>query len=53
LETPMNADVAPMNVLQDRERLNGLSEKVIGAAQTVSTALGHGFLEKVYVVHHF
>lgn len=35
-------------VLAARRRLNGLSERVIGAAQTVSTALGCGFLEKVY-----
>jgi GxxExxY protein len=32
----------------DREKLNGLSSKVIGAAQGVSTVLGCGFLEKVY-----
>jgi GxxExxY protein len=32
----------------DRGRLNALSAKVIGAAQTVSTTLGSGFLEKVY-----
>ena len=44
----MNADAAQMNVMQERKRLNGLSEKVIGAAQMVSRVLGHGFLEKVY-----
>jgi GxxExxY protein len=44
----MNADVAQMNVLLDRTRLNGLSEMAIGAAHTVSSTLGHGFLEKVY-----
>jgi len=32
----------------DREKLNGLSSRVIGAAQKVSTVLGCGFLEKVY-----
>src|SRR5260221_13175275 len=32
----------------DRGRLNALSARVIGAAQTVSTTLGCGFLEKVY-----
>ncbi len=32
----------------DRESLNQLSSQVIGAAQTVSSALGCGFLEKVY-----
>ena len=44
----MNADVAQMNILQTRERLNGLSRQVIGAAQKVSSTLGYGFLEKVY-----
>jgi GxxExxY protein len=42
----MNADVAQMNA--ERARLNAISHKVIGAAQTVSSTLGHGFLEKVY-----
>jgi GxxExxY protein len=32
----------------DRERLNALSGRVIGAAHRVSNALGCGFLEKVY-----
>jgi GxxExxY protein len=32
----------------ERDRLNGLTSKVIGAAQKVSTVLGSGFLEKVY-----
>ena len=32
----------------DREELNRLSSKVIGAAQKVSSVLGCGFLEKVY-----
>jgi len=31
-----------------RERLNALSEKVIGCAYAVSNSLGSGFLEKVY-----
>jgi GxxExxY protein len=32
----------------EREELNRLSAKVIGAAQKVSSVLGCGFLEKVY-----
>ena len=44
----MNADAAQMNVPQERARLNDLSGRVIGAAQKVSSTLGHGFLEKVY-----
>ncbi len=44
----MNADVAQMNVPRERERLNLLSGAAIGAAQKASTALGYGFLEKVY-----
>jgi GxxExxY protein len=32
----------------DLDELNRLSEKVIGAAQRVSSVLGCGFLEKVY-----
>lgn len=37
-----------MNADERRERLNELSEKVIGCAFTVANALGSGFLEKVY-----
>ena len=44
----MNADAAQMNVLLERDRLNDLSRRVIGAAQRVSSTLGYGFLEKVY-----
>jgi GxxExxY protein len=32
----------------DKERLNDISGKIIGAAMTVSNTLGVGFLEKVY-----
>jgi GxxExxY protein len=44
----MNADITPMNAEKDRERLDAISRKVIGAAQRVSLELGVGFLEKVY-----
>ena len=45
----MNADVAQMNAASlERSRLNALSRHTIGAAQHVSSRLGHGFLEKVY-----
>jgi GxxExxY protein len=42
----MNADVTQMNA--EREKLNSISHRIIGAAQRVSSVLGHGFLEKVY-----
>ena len=32
----------------DEHRLNGLTERIIGAVFTVSNTLGCGFLEKVY-----
>lgn len=44
----MNADVTQMNADFRREGLNRISHIVIGSAQTVSTRLGFGFLEKVY-----
>jgi GxxExxY protein len=45
----MNADAAQMNAASlERTRLNALSRNTIGAAQRVSSRLGHGFLEKVY-----
>ncbi|MGA2030959.1 MAG: GxxExxY protein [Thermoguttaceae bacterium] len=37
-----------MNANERRERLNELSEKVLGCAFKVANALGAGFLEKVY-----
>jgi GxxExxY protein len=44
----MNADVAPMNADIRRSKLDRISYSVIGAAQTVSSTLGFGFVEKVY-----
>ena len=32
----------------DQRRLDSITESIIGCAYTVSNALGHGFLEKVY-----
>ena len=32
----------------DAVRLNAISERIIGCAFAVGSALGHGFLEKVY-----
>ena len=37
-----------MNADGQLERANGLTRKIIGAAQRVSSRLGCGFLEKVY-----
>jgi GxxExxY protein len=37
----MDADI-------NRERLDGLTRQIIGSAQRVSSALGNGFLERVY-----
>ncbi len=38
-----------MNTQNDiATRINGLTERIIGCAFTVSSALGRGFLEKVY-----
>jgi len=44
----MNADASQMNAECWREAMNALSRAIIGAAQTVSSRLGYGFLEKVY-----
>jgi GxxExxY protein len=49
----MNTDKNKLNV---DDGLNRLTEQIIGCAFTVSNALGHGFLEKVYenaLVHEF
>lgn len=48
LETPIPADLPPIPADMDRERINGITHLIIGAAQQVSTKLGQGFLEKVY-----
>jgi GxxExxY protein len=48
LETPISADPPPIPADMDRVRLDGMTRRIIGAAQTVSSKLGDGFLEKVY-----
>ncbi|WP_212756866.1 GxxExxY protein [Usitatibacter rugosus] len=48
MEPPIPADLPPIPADMDRERLDAMSRKIIGAAQKVSTKLGCGFLEKVY-----
>jgi GxxExxY protein len=42
------AEEPHMNPEERREKLNGLSERVIGCAFKVANTLGAGFLEKVY-----
>jgi GxxExxY protein len=37
-----------IEIAEERRRLNQATERIIGAAQKVSTTLGCGFLEKVY-----
>ena len=37
-----------MNTDERREKLDQITEKIIGCCYTVATALGNGFLEKVY-----
>ena len=44
----MNADTTPIAADLRRERLDVISGVIIGSAQRVSSALGAGFLEKVY-----
>lgn len=34
--------------MQELEKLNPITEKIIGCAYTISNTLGNGFLEKVY-----
>jgi hypothetical protein len=36
----------------DQNRLNEVTEKIIGCAYAVANGLGCGFLEKVYEKHH-
>jgi GxxExxY protein len=48
LETQISADLPPIPADGARERVNGITHSIIGAAQKVSTKLGQGFLEKVY-----
>ena len=44
----MIADATPMNADMSRADLDGISRRVIGAAQQISSSLGFGFLETVY-----
>jgi GxxExxY protein len=44
----MNTDSSSESRRWDDNRINGITEKVIGAAFRVSNVLGCGFLEKVY-----
>lgn len=37
-----------MNTDERREKLDLITEKIIGCCYTVATVLGNGFLEKVY-----
>ena len=37
-----------VNARKEREEINGITERVIGCAFTVSNMLGSGFIEKVY-----
>jgi GxxExxY protein len=48
LGTQMATDRPQIATDHDREELNALTWRVIGAGQKVSRALGIGFLEKVY-----
>ncbi len=44
----MYADATPITADQSRQRLDEITRSIIGAAHTVSSTLGFGFLEKVY-----
>jgi GxxExxY protein len=48
LKAPISADGTPIPADMGRQELDVISGTVIGAAQTVSSRLGQGFLEKVY-----
>jgi len=48
LETPISAETPPIPAEMDRARLDDMTHRIIGAAQTVNFKLGQGFLEKVY-----
>jgi hypothetical protein len=37
-----------MGTRKERDRLNAVTETIIGCAYRVSNTLGHGFLEKLY-----
>ena len=44
----MYADATPIAADKTREEIDGITGRVIGAAQRVSRVLGWGFLERVY-----
>ena len=41
-------DIHRMSQISDLERLNPITEKIIGCAYMISNGLGSGFVEKVY-----
>jgi GxxExxY protein len=44
----MNEDISRTDKIDDLERFNAITEKIIGCAFKVSNTLGVGFVEKVY-----
>jgi GxxExxY protein len=48
MDKPMKESGISFAKIAELEKLNPISEKIIGCAYTVSNALGVGFLEKVY-----